>query len=121
MKHLFWILAAFAVAASGGTLFLPAYPNALLVFDEAKGQVVERIPLTTGTPMRMRLSQDRKRIYVSTIDHNGIEVVDVATAIRAAPGNASQESGASGANPAAATTGAVGRSGSSASAGRSAS
>lgn len=79
MKYLLSIFGAFAAAASAGTLFLPAYPNALLVFDEAKGQVVDRIPLNTGTPMRMRLSQDRKKIYVTTIDHNGIEVVDIAT------------------------------------------
>ena len=65
--------------ASAGTLFLPAYPNALLVFDEGQGKVVDRIPLTTGTPRAMRLSQDRKTIYVTTIDHNGLEVIDVAT------------------------------------------
>ena len=72
-------LAALSSLASAGTLFLPAYPNALLVFDESKGEVVDRIPLTTGTPRAMRLSQDRKTIYVATIDHNGLEVVDIAT------------------------------------------
>jgi DNA-binding beta-propeller fold protein YncE len=79
MKHLIWIFAALASVARAGTLFLPAYPNALLVFDEGKGQVVERIELTTGTPRAMRLSQDRRKIYVTTIDHNGLEVIDVAT------------------------------------------
>ena len=44
-----------------------------------KGQVVDRIPLETGTPMSMRLAPDHKKIYVTTIDHNGIEVIDVAT------------------------------------------
>src|SRR5260370_13263764 len=66
-------------AANAGTLYLPAYPAAVLVFDEAKGQIVDRIPLVTGTPMAIRLSPDRKLIYVTTIDHNGIEVIDVAT------------------------------------------
>ena len=79
MKRLAWIFAALSSLAAAGTLFLPAYPNALLVFDETKGEVVDRIPLTTGTPRSMRLSQDRKTIYVTTIDHNGLEVVDIAT------------------------------------------
>lgn len=84
MKRLLWLLswctaALFAGAASAGTLYFPAYPNAVLVFDEAKGQVVDRIPLATGTPMSIRLAPDHKKIYVTTIDHNGIEVIDVAT------------------------------------------
>jgi DNA-binding beta-propeller fold protein YncE len=69
----------FAAAASAGTLYLPAYPASVLVFDEAKGQIVDRIPLETGTPMSMRLAPDHKRIYVTTIDHNGIEVIDIGT------------------------------------------
>jgi DNA-binding beta-propeller fold protein YncE len=72
-------LAAVAAIASAGTLYLPAYPAAVLVFDEAKAEVVDRIPLQTGTPMSIRLSPDHKKIYVTTIDHNGIEVIDVAT------------------------------------------
>jgi len=40
---------------------------------------VDRIPLETGTPMSIRLAPDHKKIYVTTIDHNGIEVIDVAT------------------------------------------
>jgi DNA-binding beta-propeller fold protein YncE len=79
MKRLLSLLALFAAAASAGTLYLPAYPAAVLVFDESKGQVVDRIPLETGTPMSMRLAPDHKKIYVTTIDHNGIEVIDVAT------------------------------------------
>ena len=79
MKRLLSLLTVFAAAASAGTLYLPAYPAAVLVFDESKGQVVDRIPLETGTPMSMRLAPDHKKIYVTTIDHNGIEVIDVAT------------------------------------------
>lgn len=71
--------AALAGFSSAGTLYLPAYPSAVLVFDEAKAQIVDRIALQTGTPMSIRLSGDHKRIYVTTIDHNGIEVIDVAT------------------------------------------
>src|SRR5271154_7397854 len=79
MKRLLSLLTLFAAAASAGTLYLPAYPAAVLVFDEAKGQIVDRIPLETGTPMSMRLAPDHKKIYVTTIDHYGIEVIDVAT------------------------------------------
>lgn len=79
MKRLFPLLVLSVAAASAGTLYLPAYPASILVFDEAKGQIVDRIPLATGTPMSLRLAPDRKKIYVSTIDHNGIEVIDVAT------------------------------------------
>jgi len=71
--------AALAGMASAGTLFLPAYPASVLVFDEQKAEVVDKIPLTTGTPMSIRLSPDHKTIYVTTMDHNGIEVIDVAT------------------------------------------
>jgi hypothetical protein len=79
MKRLLSLLTLCAFAASAGTLYLPAYPAAILVFDESKGQIVDRIPLETGTPMSMRLAPDRKKIYVTTVDHNGIEVIDVST------------------------------------------
>jgi DNA-binding beta-propeller fold protein YncE len=79
MKRLSLLLTLFAAAASAGTLYLPAYPAAVLVFDESKGQIVDRIPLETGTPMSMRLAPDHKKIYVTTVDHNGIEVIDVST------------------------------------------
>jgi hypothetical protein len=79
MRNLLLLVAVYAAGVSGGTLFLPAYPNALLVVDEGKGQIVDRIPLTTGTPRAIRLSPDHKKIYVSTIDRNGIEIVDIAT------------------------------------------
>jgi DNA-binding beta-propeller fold protein YncE len=51
----------------------------VIVFDESKGQIVEKIPLVTGLPTAMRLSLDRKKIYVTTNDHSGLEVIDVAT------------------------------------------
>jgi len=79
MKRLLPLLALFAAGASAGTLYLPAYPAAVLVFDEAKGQIVNRIPLQTGTPMSIRMAPDHKKIYVTTIDHNGLEVIDVAS------------------------------------------
>jgi DNA-binding beta-propeller fold protein YncE len=84
MKNSKWLLGASVLAcmctvARAATLFISAYPNVILVFDEAKGQVVERIPLSTGLPTGMRLSQDRKKVYVITNDHSGVETIDVAT------------------------------------------
>jgi hypothetical protein len=65
--------------ASGGTIYAGGYPNVILVVDEAQGKVTDRIPLTTGLPRNLRLSYDRKSIIVSTNDHNGFEVLDLAT------------------------------------------
>jgi hypothetical protein len=79
MRPLLLGLVSVAALANAGTLYLPAYPASILVFDEEKEEIVDRIPLVTGTPMGIRLSPDHKKIYVSTIDHNGIEVIDVAT------------------------------------------
>src|SRR5262245_5838632 len=73
------LLTLFSGLASGATVFMGAYPDSIIVFDEAKGQIVDRIRLSTGLPISMRLSQDRKKIYVTTNDHSGVEVIDVAT------------------------------------------
>jgi DNA-binding beta-propeller fold protein YncE len=82
MKTLLTVLTLVAllpIVASGATLFMGAYPDSIIVFDETKGQIVDRIPLSTGLPTSMRLSMDRKKIYVTTNDHSGIEVIDIAT------------------------------------------
>lgn len=79
MKPLLSLLALSCAFAHGATLFLGAYPDSVIVFDESKGQIVDRIPLTTGLPTSLRLSQDKKKIYVTTNDRSGVEVIDVAT------------------------------------------
>jgi len=79
MKRLLGLILACVSAASAGTLFFGAYPNSVLVFDEGQGKVVDRIMLETGLPTSLRLSPDRKKIYVTTNDHSGIEVIDVAS------------------------------------------
>lgn len=79
MKTLLPLFALASSLAQAAVLYLGAYPDSVLVFDEAKGQIVDRIPLTTGLPTSLRLSQDRKKIYVTTNDHSGVEVVDVST------------------------------------------
>lgn len=85
MRHRTLGLAAFATAAGllgsaqAASLVMGVYPDALIVFDEAKGSVVQRIKLETGLPTSLRQSADKKKIYVTTITNAGIEVVDVAT------------------------------------------
>jgi DNA-binding beta-propeller fold protein YncE len=81
MKALKVLLAAvaFLPLAQGGSVFMGAYPSSLVVFDDVKEVISARIPLTTGLPVSIRLSMDKKKIYVTTNDHSGIEVVDVAT------------------------------------------
>ena len=49
------------------------------MFDEAKGKIADRIHLETGLPVSLRLSHDKKKIFVTTNDHAGVEVIDVAT------------------------------------------
>ena len=79
MRRLIGLLALFASAASAGILYCGAYPYWLLVIDESNGKVLDRVRMETGLPTSVRLSQDKKKIYVTTNDHSGIEVVDVAT------------------------------------------
>ena len=79
MKQLIAVLGLYSAVASGGTIFSGAYPDWVLVIDEAQGKVIDRIHLATGLPRGLRLSYDRKSIIVSTNDHSGFEVLDVAT------------------------------------------
>jgi DNA-binding beta-propeller fold protein YncE len=79
VKKAFCLLALSSALAHAGTLFLGMYPNWVAVFDESKGQIVDRIHLETGLPTSLRLSQDRKKIYATTNDQSGIEVIDIAT------------------------------------------
>ena len=71
--------AAIQSPAQAGTMFLGGYPNQLMVIDEAKGSITQEIDLKTGLPMSMRLSEDGKLLYVTTLTTGGIEVLDVAT------------------------------------------
>ena len=72
-------LVSLSASARGSTLFLGAYPDQVLVFDDVKGQMETRIKLITGLPTSLSISMDRKTIYATTNDHDGIEVIDVAT------------------------------------------
>jgi DNA-binding beta-propeller fold protein YncE len=78
MKTLLSALILLTSIGRAGTLYLPAYPSSVLVIDESSFQILDRIPLQTGTPMSMRLSPDHTKLYVTTIDHDGFEIVDLA-------------------------------------------
>jgi hypothetical protein len=75
------LLAGTAVVGSAhaGTLFMGSYPDVVMVIDEGKGAVVNRIKLQTGLPVNLRASQDGKKIFVTTNTNSGIEVIDVAS------------------------------------------
>ncbi|MEO8099679.1 MAG: hypothetical protein ABI811_18415 [Acidobacteriota bacterium] len=73
------IFALSSVVANAGVLFMGAYPSSVMVVDDTTGKVVDRIHLETGLPTSLRMSFDKKLIYVATNDHAGIEVIDVAT------------------------------------------
>jgi DNA-binding beta-propeller fold protein YncE len=80
MRILFAIVAALASSiAAQGTLFVGTWPHTIQVVDEKTQKVVDRIDLQTGVSHSMLISDDLKTIYASTIEKNGIEVIDVAT------------------------------------------
>ncbi|MES1974933.1 MAG: hypothetical protein V4472_20955 [Pseudomonadota bacterium] len=68
-----------AAPARADTLLLGTYPDKMFTVDEASGTIKERIQLAAGLPTSMRLSNDGKRIYVTTITTSGMVVLDSAT------------------------------------------
>ena len=79
MRTCLLFLSIACATAQAGTLFLPAYPDHVLVIDEATQKIVDTIPTEVGLPTAMRQSFDGKRIYIGTEDHNGISVIDIAS------------------------------------------
>ena len=77
--HSLLILAALCGQAGAGTIFLPGYPDRILVIDEASQKVVDKIPGEIGIPTGIARSYDRKKIYVTSNDNDGVEVVDIAS------------------------------------------
>ncbi|HKX00762.1 MAG TPA: hypothetical protein VJN43_23675 [Bryobacteraceae bacterium] len=74
------LLAAIAMpAAAQGLLYIGVWPKQILVIDEAQQKVIDRIDMLAGTPRHIEISNDRKKLFVSSMEHNGIDVVDLAT------------------------------------------
>ncbi|MEL0251684.1 MAG: hypothetical protein VW935_07020 [Novosphingobium sp.] len=72
-------LLASTAPAQASTVFMGSYPDKMLIVDEATGEIKDRITLASGLPTSMRISNDQKKIYVTTITTSGIEVIDTAT------------------------------------------
>ncbi len=72
-------LGAVATAAHAGTLMLGTYPDKLFTIDDNDGAIKDRIRLEAGLPVSLRLSDDRKKIYITTITTSGVVVLDAAT------------------------------------------
>jgi hypothetical protein len=79
MKASIVILGMTCAIAQAGYIFLGAHPDGVLVVDEATQQIVDRFPTQAGLPTFMRISYDRKKIYLTSGDRAGVSVVDIAT------------------------------------------
>jgi DNA-binding beta-propeller fold protein YncE len=55
------------------------YPDKLFTIDDTNGAITDRIQLQAGLPTSLRLSNDKAKIYVTTITTSGIVVLDSAT------------------------------------------
>jgi DNA-binding beta-propeller fold protein YncE len=73
------ITLALTAPTNAATLLLGTYPDKMFTVDEATGTVKERIQLEAGLPTSMRMSNDKSRIYVTTITTSGIAVLDAKT------------------------------------------
>ena len=73
------VLAASLTVAHAGTLMLGTYPDKLFTVDDTDGAVNDKIKLEAGLPISLRLDDNRKKIYVTTISTSGVVVLDAAT------------------------------------------
>ena len=65
--------------AATSVFYVGALSKKVLVVDEAQGKIIDQVPLETGIPRGLILSYDKKKIYVTTPLHGGIEVLDIAS------------------------------------------
>jgi hypothetical protein len=66
---------------SGGDhlLYIGTYAGNVQIYDEATEQRIGEIPLKTGIPRSLILSQNRQRFYVLNSTYEQVEVVDIAS------------------------------------------
>ena len=62
-----------------GVLYIGTYAKSISILDEATGESLGRIPLQSGIPGGLTLSEDRERFYVMDVSYENIEVVDIAS------------------------------------------
>ena len=71
--------AAAGAQSRNALMYIGTYDNAITIVDEASARAVGRIPMRTGIPRTMVLSQDRRKFYVVDITYENVEVVDIAS------------------------------------------
>ena len=66
---------------SGGDhlMYIGTYAGDIQIFSEATEQRIGSIPLETGIPRSLTLSQDRKTFYVLNWQYEKVEIVDIAS------------------------------------------
>jgi DNA-binding beta-propeller fold protein YncE len=67
------------LAADPAYLYVGAWPKQILVLDESKSDVIDRIELKSDVARMMWLTEDKKRLVVTTLRDSGIDTIDVAT------------------------------------------
>ena len=74
------ILAAACFGQGGAAkLYVGAWPQRVLIVDEATGRLDGEIALKTGVARSIEATRDKKRLIVSTMKDSGIEIIDLAT------------------------------------------
>lgn len=67
------------LTGGNGTLYVGTYAGKVEILDEATEKVTGEIPLQTGIPRTLQLSQDRTRFHVLDATFQQIEIVDIAS------------------------------------------
>jgi hypothetical protein len=67
------------VSGGNGTMYVGAWPNKILILDEATEKVTGAIDVQSGLPSRMTLTRDRSRIYFVNSLGESVEIVDLNT------------------------------------------
>src|SRR5437879_13085783 len=70
------VLFAISSGYAQALLYIGAWPKQILVIDEAQQKVVDHIQLETGTPRHIEISYDRKKLFATTCEHRGGEVIN---------------------------------------------
>lgn len=73
------VTAQTAVRGGNARMYIGTYTNAIYVVDEATESVVDRIPVRSGMPRSIFMTQDKRRFYVTDISYEKVDVIDIAS------------------------------------------
>jgi WD40 repeat protein len=68
-----------AAGAAAQLTYFGMWPHHIGVFDSVQEEIVATIDLKNDVPRTLLLSQDKKKLYVSTLNDNSIVTIDIAT------------------------------------------